>query len=596
MGPDPLQISRNRLAALRDLINRQGLDGLLVPRADEYQGEFVPTCAERLRWLTGFTGSAGIAIVLQDRAVILTDSRYTIQVRQETDSASYQTADSATLSAGGWLAAHVLPGAAIGYDPGLHTPAQLEKIRADLKDTRILLKAVDENLIDRIWRDQPSQPSTPVENFPVRIAGTSAREKSILLAETLSRNGLDTAFIARPDCVAWLLNIRGRDTECLPVALSRALITKEGRVEWFIHPNRVSADILQERKDFLTIYDPAELENRLLELRGRAVGLDEARAPARFQDLLQKAGARIKNFKDPCIEPRALKTPAEQKAIKAAHIVDGLAMVRFLSWFSHEASKGSLSEITAAEKLEECRARHSAYRGPSFPTIAGFGSNGAIVHYRASEKTNRTIQSPGLLLLDSGGQYAGGENEYGTTDITRTLSVGEISDDIKKAFTLVLKGHIAVAATRFKAGTTGAEIDTLARLPLRTEGLDYGHGTGHGVGCYLDVHEESVSLSPRGKDPIKPGMLLSNEPGYYKEGAYGIRIENLILARETASDMIEFETVSLCPIDRAPILKSLLSVEEREWLDSYHAKIYQELSPQLEETARAWLYEQTRPL
>lgn len=565
---------KDRLNALRKAMNAQGVNGFIVPRADEYQGEYTAPYAERLSWLTGFTGTAGVAIVLSNKAAVMSDGRYTIQLGQQVDAKIFETANSVKTPIAEWLTNNAQGGDIIGYDPRLHTAFQIQTIETALEGRNIQLRAVDSNPVDEVWTDRPAPPKAKVEIFLDSIAGKSSTQKREEIAENLKNSGIFAAVITLPDSIAWLLNIRGGDVDYTPIALSYAFIDHEGAVTWFIDPDKISEGVRKILGSRVHIFALETLEEHLALLAaeakkaGKPVGVDLRRSPAWFKRQLEIHGAAVKDYKDPCVLPKSLKTPAEQAAIRAAHLRDGVAMVNFLAWLDQEAPKGKLDEISVADKLEEFRRKDSSYRGPSFSTIAGFGANGAIVHYRADEKSNAKIKPPGLLLLDSGAQYVDG-----TTDITRTIAIGEPTAEMRRNFTLVLKGHIAVARARFPVGTVGAQIDALARQALWAEGLDYAHGTGHGVGCYLSVHEEAASISPRGQEPLKPGMLISNEPGYYKEGEYGIRIESLVLVKAGAGDMLEFETVTLAPIDRRLVDIELLNAEEKEWLNAYHRRV-----------------------
>lgn len=589
---------KDRLSALRAALQSHDVDGFIVPRADEYQGEYAAAYAERLGWLTGFTGSAGQAIILADKAVVLTDGRYTIQVTQQVDAGLFEVGNSVKISTGQWLIDHAKGGDIIGYDPWLHTPEQIRKIEEALENKNIELKALGRNLVDEIWKDRPSPPMAPVEIFPEEFSGLSAGDKRMQIAAKLSAAKIDAAVLTLPDSIAWLLNIRGGDLDYVPVVLSYAVINDKGLVTWFVAAEKITPEIRKYLGSAVEIKDPSEIEKYIDGLAvqakksGHILGLDFKRAPVWFKRRIEMQAARIKDFKDPCIAPKACKTQAEQAAIRAAHIRDGVALAGFLAWLEGEASKGKLTEISVAEKLEEFRRKDSSYHGPSFATIAGFGPNGAIVHYRASEGSNAAIVPPGLLLLDSGGQYSNG-----TTDITRTIAIGKPGEDMCRNFTLVLKGHIAVARAQFPEGTVGAQIDALARQPLWQEGLDYAHGTGHGVGCYLSVHEEAASLSSRGQEALKPGMLISNEPGYYKEGQYGIRIENLVVVQTPDdNDMLHFETISLAPIDRRLIIKDRLTPDELQWLNAYHQTVFGTLESLVDKTTRAWLEVVTMPI
>jgi Xaa-Pro aminopeptidase len=584
-----------KLEALRAQILKEGLDGFLVPRVDKYQGEFVAPDAERLAWLTGFTGSAGTAVVLKDQAVILTDGRYTIQLAQQADKALYKFGDSVKISPAKWLAEEMEQGAVIGYDPWLHTPKQIEAFEKTLTEKMIRLKAV-ENLIDRIWKDRPAPPMKKAEVFPEDIAGTTAARKKEQIRQALQEKGAFATVLNMPDSLMWLLNVRGGDMEETPVVLSLGIVYADAQpVKWFVDPAKITLEMRRHIGNAVEVIEPRLIEKHIAALAaeskkaGKPVAVDFARAPLWFRQKLEDSEADIIDLKDPCILPKSLKTPSEQDSIRKVHILDGVAMVKFLAWL--EGTQEKLNEVFVGEKLEGFRKEEKTYRGPSFSSIVGFGSNGAIVHYRASPETSKKIEGNSLLLIDSGGQY-----HYGTTDITRTVSIGEPTEEMRKNFTLVLKGHIAVASAKFPVGTTGMQLDSLARGPLKEAGLDYAHGTGHGVGCYLSVHEEAAHMSTRGQDAVQAGMLLSNEPGYYKEGHYGIRIENLVLAQKADEKTLCFETVTLAPIDRLLIVVEMLTAEEKTWLNFYHAEVYKILAPLLDKNLKAWLETQTLPL
>lgn len=589
----PPLTSKDKLDALRAELKKRNLDGFVIPRMSEFQGEFVAPYAERLAWLTGFTGSAGAAIVLTNNAAILTDGRYTLQLAQQADGRLYFFENVPRTGIAKWLNENAKAGQVIGYDPWLHPAHQVRDWESTLSGKNIKMIPVEDNPLDSLWETKPAFPRENAEVFPDKIAGSSSNEKRRNIASVLKEKKIQAMIITMPDSLAWLLNIRGADVAHTPVVLSFGIVHDDARVQWFVHPDKIPADVKNHIGSNVEIIDPSRLEMELRALESQTVGLDFTRSPAWFWQKLPN----VKDTQDPCVQPKAIKTREEQDAIRAAHERDGAAMVNFLYWLEEHGKSGKITELDIDAKLQELRGRDNSYRGPSFDTIAGWGSNGAIVHYRATKETSKTIKSPGLLLIDSGGQY-----NDGTTDITRTVAIGEPTAEMKTRFTLVLKGHIALARARFPEGTNGAQLDTLARQPLWAEGLDYAHGTGHGVGCFLSVHEESAGISSRGREPLKPGMLLSNEPGYYREGAYGIRIENLVLVMkenktsESGAALLHFETVSLAPIDRNLIRKELLSVEEIAWLNDYHARVVKIISPRLEPKVKAWLEQQARPL
>lgn len=608
MPQDQKNSYHDKVKSLRHAMHEHGVQGYLIPRADEYQGEFVAPYAERLRWLTGFTGSGGCALVLPESAFVLTDGRYTLQAVQQVDEGLFKTGDYIKKPLAKWIAEHAGENTIIGFDPWLHTPLQIEKIQKEAHKHTIILKPIAQNLIDQIWCDQPEKPAAPITKFPDDIAGLSTSEKRAKIAKIIMEQDATAALITMPDSIAWLLNLRGGDIDYIPSILSYALLKQSGALTWFLDPGKISDALRRQLGDDVQIIPPNEMQAHLSEYADKHILIDPARTPIWFKTTLESHGAHIKTAPDPTITAKAIKTHAEQTAIRNAHIADGVALVKFLKFLDEEGQDSKHSEISITQKLKSFRAENPAFKGNSFPTIAGFAQNGAIIHYRADAKTDTTLTPGNLLLVDSGGQYLSDDSISGspaspcagTTDITRTIAIGQASLDMKQSFTRVLKGHIALAQTQFPVGTTGAQIDVLARKPLWDVGLDYAHGTGHGVGCYLAVHEDSANISSRGQAPFEPGMLLSNEPGYYKEGAYGIRIENLVFVRAQeeqggqALKMLHFETISLAPIDRTLILPEMLSQGERSWLNAYHEKVYEMLSPLLDAACKAWLKEQTK--
>ncbi|MGZ9109401.1 MAG: aminopeptidase P family protein [Micavibrio sp.] len=586
-----------KLSGLRAELKKQGVDGFLIPRADEYQGEYVPARAERLAWLTGFTGSAGIAAVLATKALVTTDSRYELQIKKQVDGASFETLVTDQAGYAKWIADNAVSGQVIGYDPKLHTPAQIAALEKVLKVKNVTLKPLTDNPLDAVWDDQPGAPMDKVEIFPDHIAGRSARDKREAIAAAIAKDGADAGVITLPDSIAWLLNIRGTDVPHTPLALSNAIVHANGDVDWFIAAAKIPADVKAHLGNHVQVKDPSTLESSLRALAGKSVQFDPKRSSIWFRQVLEQAGAKVVERDDPCVLPKACKTPEEQKAIRNAHLRDGVAVTKFLVWLDKEAPKGNLSELDVVAKLEAFRKLDPGYRDGSFDTISGWAANGAIVHYRATPESHAAIKPPGILLLDSGGQY-----QEGTTDITRTVTIGAPSAEAKEAFTRVLKGHIGIASLRFPEGVTGQQVDVLARKSLWDVGMDYGHGTGHGVGCYLSVHEEGGRISFAGNTPFKPGMVVSNEPGYYKEGAFGIRIENLVLVKDDGralqggKAMLAFETVTLVPFDRRLIQLDLMNAQEIAWVDEYHQRVAKALSPHLDAAELKWLAEATAPL
>ncbi|WP_119677371.1 aminopeptidase P family protein [Indioceanicola profundi] len=582
----------DRLGRLRAELQRRGLHGFVVPRADEHQGEYVPLRANRMAWLTGFTGSAGMVVVTLDAAAIFVDGRYTLQVRQQVDAASYDYRSLTDEFHGDWAAANLRAGQKLGFDPWLVTVGWVERMRAALARTGAELVALDSNPVDAVWHDQPPPPLGLIEPHPVEFAGKSSADKRAEVAAELRAHQTRAAMLTQPDSIAWLLNIRGSDVPCTPLPLSFAIVRDTGDVDWFVDGRKLAPDLALHLGNQVSVRAPEELGPALdaLGAEKAAVRVDPATAAVSIFDRLHAAGARVEREADPCVMPKAMKNPVELEGARAAHRRDGAAMVRYLAWLDREAPKGGLDEIAAAERLLETRRQVADFRDQSFDTIAGAGPNGAIVHYHAQPETNRKIERDSLFLLDSGGQYLDG-----TTDITRTIAVGTPSAEMKRHFTLVLKGNIALSVARFPKGTTGSQLDALARQFLWAEGLDYDHGTGHGVGSFLSVHEGPARIA---KIPstvaLQPGMILSNEPGYYKTGAYGIRIENLIVVQPVEvpgaeRPMLGFEIITLCPIDRRLVDASLLTAAEREWLNSYHARVRETLSPLVEGAERDWL-------
>lgn len=593
----------DKLAALRAQLVKQKIDGFLIPKADEFQGEYIPARAERLQWLTGFTGSAGAAIVLKDRAMVESDSRYTIQLRKQVDNQQYELIEGITRELGEWIVQNAPEKSVIGYDPKLHTPAQIQALQSLLQDKAITLKPVKRNLIDLIWKDQPGSPQQLVELFSEEVAGRSAEEKREDIAAAVAKNGGIAAVITMPDSVAWLLNIRGSDVPHTPFALSSIIMHANGNIDWFIDAAKIPADVRGYLGNRVQVLPPDELSNELKKLAltskemKKPVLFDHKNGSIWFKQVIEKAGGKLKDVEDLCLLPKACKNAAEQAAIREAHKRDGVAETKFLAWFDREAPKGRLTEVSVAEKLEEFRRQQKGFRDTSFDTIAGWNGNGAIVHYRANEEDHAAIKPPGILLLDSGAQY-----NDGTTDITRTIAVGEPTAEQKKANTLVLKGHIAIASHVFPKGTRGVDIDVLARRPLLQHKMNYGHGTGHGVGIYLSVHEQGGGISSRAERVYEPGMLISNEPGYYREKEFGIRIENLVMViddgfmEDGKTTAMKFETVTLVPIDKRLIDLSLMNDDEIQWLNDYHARVEREIGPHLEPEEKKWLKEACYPL
>jgi Xaa-Pro aminopeptidase len=588
-----MTIAAERLAALRAEIAALGVDGFLVPRADEYLGEYVPPSSERLSWLTGFTGSAGLAVVLQDRAAIFTDGRYTTQVRQQVDGNLYEYRHLIEDPASEWLA-QAAPGARIGYDPWLHTEAAIARY------TGVTMVPLPRNPLDAAWRDRPAPPVAQAQVHGPEYAGKDSAAKRAEAAAELAKAGESAAVLADPHSLAWLLNIRGGDLFHTPLALGFALLGADGGVQVFMDPAKIGPEVRAHLGNAVSISPREALPAALKALAGRKVRLDPDLTPAWFARALREAGAQVTPGDDPCRLPRACKNPVEQRGARNAHERDAVAMARFLAWFATEAPKGGLTEVSAAEQLLAFRREVPLFQAESFPAISGAGENGAVVHYRATPESDRPIKPDECYLIDSGAQYLDG-----TTDITRTLFTGPgpAPQALRERYTRVLQGHIALATARFPRGVAGPHLDALARRPLWEAGLDYDHGTGHGVGSFLSVHEGPVAFSRAAKVvPLAPGMILSDEPGYYLPGAYGIRIENLLLVQEAAPQpdqvkpFLEFETITFAPYARAMIEVGLLTPAERAWIDAYHARVMAMLAGKLDAATQNWIAAACAPL
>ncbi|HEY7990280.1 MAG TPA: aminopeptidase P family protein [Stellaceae bacterium] len=589
--------SADRLAALRAELARQGVQGFLVPRADEHQGEYVPPSAERLAWLTGFTGSAGLAAVLPERAAIFVDGRYTLQAKNEVDAALYEQRHITEAPATAWIAANLKSGQALGYDPRLHTLPEIDRYSAAAAKAGGTLEPLDTNPLDAVWKDRPAPPMAPVVPHELRFAGKSSADKRKEIASALAGDKIDAAVLTAPDSIAWLLNIRGGDVPYTPLPLSFAILRADASVELFIDAAKLAPGTQAFLGNDVAVSPPARFGATLESLKGKRVQADPGSASSWVFDRLKAGGAAIHRAADPCLLPKACKNAAELDGSRAAHRRDGAALTRFLAWLAGAAPKGHLREIAVSDRLEELRRAGDHFRGLSFPTISGAGSNGAIVHYRASPASEKTLDPGSFYLVDSGAQYLDG-----TTDVTRTVAIGEPSAEMRDRFTRVLKGHIALAACRFPKGTTGSQLDALARHALWQVGLDYDHGTGHGVGSYLAVHEGPQRISKiANSQPLLPGMIVSDEPGYYRTGVYGIRIENLVAVVPVDHEAAErplygFETLTLAPIDRNAIEPALMSDEEINWLDTYHARVRETLTPLVDQATAAWLAQATELL
>ncbi len=565
-----------RLADLRAHLAAEGIDGVLVPRADAHQGEYVAACDERLAWLTGFTGSAGFAAVLPEIAGVFVDGRYRVQVRAQV-AADFTPVDWPETRLEDWLIEMCAGGGVIGFDPWLHTEAEIARLSKALLPHQITLSPLA-NAVDAIWTDRPGRPEGAARAYPKALAGQSSAAKRAALLEGMRGDGDAAVVLTLPDSINWLLNIRGQDLSHLPVLQCFAILSVDGRVQVFCDPGKLDDVTLDAA---VSVADWSAFVPALGALEGQ-VRIDPDSAPRAVFAAVEEADLAVHRAPDPCLLPKARKTMAEIDATTRAHLRDGVAFARFLHWFDGAAAGGTLTEIDVAQRLERFRAETGALRDLSFDTISGAGPNGAIVHYRVTEDTNARLVPGQLFLIDSGAQY-----EDGTTDITRTLPVGAVGEEERTCFTLVLKGMVAIHRARFPKGVTGAHLDALARAPLWATGRDYDHGTGHGVGVYLSVHEGPQRLARSGTVPLAPGMILSNEPGYYREGAFGIRIENLIHVVEAPAGadphrkMLAFETLTYAPIDRRLIRVEMLGPDERAWVDDYHAAVLAQIGPQL---------------
>ncbi len=586
-----------RLAALRAELAKRGLDGFVVPHSDQHMGEYLPAFAERLAWLTSFTGSAGAAVVLKDKAAVFVDGRYTLQVARQTDTSLFEPRDLVAEGPQGWIPGNLPKGARLGYDPWLHTAHGVMHLRAACEKAGATLVACETNPIDAVWTDQPAPPTTPAKPHALNLAGVQSEAKRVQLGEGLKKAGAEAAVITLADSVCWLLNIRGADVPHTPFTLAFAILHEDGGADLFLDPAKRNPELMAHLGNSVQVHNPDQFEAALAAMKGKSVLADPATAAAAIFDRLHKAGATIRQGADPCQLPKACKNPLEIEGTRKAHIRDGAALARFFSWLSVNAAGGALTEIEAAKTLEGFRRATGCLSDVSFDTISGAGPNGAIVHYRVTQSTNRTIAQGDMFLIDSGAQYPDG-----TTDVTRTVMVGEATAEMKDRFTRVLKGHIALATARFPEGTIGMQLDSFARRPLWEAGLDYDHGTGHGVGSYLSVHEGPQNIS---KKPVlqalKPGMICSNEPGFYKTGAFGIRIENLVVVSELKDvggerPMMEFETITLAPIDLNLVEPSLLTDVEKGWLNAYHARVRDTIGHLVDEDTRAWLDKATRAI
>ena len=586
------------IALLRKNLKKQSLAGYIQPVHDEYMSEYPPVCNARVEWLTGFSGSAGAVVVLVQKAAIFVDGRYTLQADAQVDHSVYERHNSGLTAPEAWIAQHCVAGDRIGYDPKIYTQAMIARMQRGLDGKAIVLMPVA-NMVDALWDDRPDAPETPVFVHDLRFCGEGHESKRSHIAENLRKQGADAALITTPDAVCWLLNIRARDVENTPLALSTAFIDNEGGVQLFIKPSRLSDEVMRHLGDNVQVCDPAQLEQKLAHLGkgSRKILFDPSIVPVWFTQMLNKAGAKLIEGQDVCLLPKATKNAVELDGICSAHVRDGIAVTKLLCWLDNEIYIREVKEMDVSDKLLLFRAADPLFVEPSFPTIAGSGPHGAIVHYRATQESNRILQKGELFLLDSGGQYLDG-----TTDITRTVVIGNPNREYRDRYTRVLKGHIALATALFPAGTTGSQLDALARQYLWQAGLDYDHGTGHGVGCFLGVHEGPQRISKRGGDAVlQPGMIISNEPGYYKAGSYGIRIENLVAVTRQAhgeggKDWLGFETVTCAPLDPKLFDVPLLTPTEKDWINAYQSWVLASLSDGLDAKERQWLTTRCAPI
>jgi Xaa-Pro aminopeptidase len=591
-----------RLAALRDQLARDRLDGFVVPLTDEHMSEYVGSYAQRLAWLTGFQGSAGTAVVLPAEAAIFIDGRYTLQVREQVSGDDWQFVGVPETSVAGWLGDHAADGARIGYDPWLHTRAWVAEAEQALAAKGAKLVAVDTNPVDAVWPDRPAPSDATLSVQDDANAGRRSAEKRADVADWLAEQKADAVVLSALDSIAWLLNVRGGDVDRTPVALAYTVVNADGTADLFVAPEKMTDAVAQHLGNAVRVHDRAAFALTLGQFAGKRIAVDPALSVAAIPQAIEAGGGTVLALRDPTIIPKATKNPAEIAGHKAASIRDGAALTRFLRWVSIEAPKGGQTELSAAAKLNDFRLETGVLKDLSFDAISATGPHGAIPHYHVTEESNAAIEAGQLYLIDSGGQYADG-----TTDVTRVVPIGPPTPEMRDRFTRVLKGHIALATACFPHGTSGQQLDAVARLPLWQAGLDFAHGTGHGVGSYLSVHEGPARIAKPGypgggpQEPLRAGMILSNEPGYYKAGDYGIRIENLLLVVERdipggEATMLAFETLTLAPIDRDLIDPALLTTDELSWLNAYHARVDATIGPVLTGDDRTWLTSRCSPI
>ncbi|TOC63689.1 X-Pro aminopeptidase [Vibrio parahaemolyticus] len=587
----------SRVNAIREWLAQHNIDALLIPHEDEYLGEYVPAHNERLHWLTGFTGSAGAAVITQDKAAIFVDGRYTVQVTKQVPSDLFEYRHLIEEPALDWIQDNLTANASVAIDPRMHSSAWLDMAQAKLAG-KLELNILSSNPIDELWHDRPAPVVSDVRLMPTKAVGQSSESKRKEIAQLVAKAGADSAVITALDSICWLLNVRGLDVSRLPVLLSHAILHADSSVEYFLDPARLPAEFAAHVGTGVTVHHPEALQSRLEAMSGKKVLLDPAISNAWFKLVLQNAGASVIAAADPCLMPKAAKNEVEIAGMKTCHIRDGVAMSKFLCWLDAEVAAGNLhDEATLADRLEAFRKEDPTLMDLSFDTISAAGGNAAMCHYNHENQPEPgKLELNTLYLVDSGGQYLDG-----TTDITRTIAIGQPSAEMIKQFTLALKGHIGVARARFPKGTRGYQIDTLARQHLWAEGYDYDHGTGHGVGHFLSVHEGPASISKKQIDvPLTEGMVLSNEPGYYRADAFGIRIENLELVVETSTNgdfpVLSFESLTRCPIDKRNINVDMLTRPELAWLNDYHQKVWEQISPLVDGEVKEWLREATLPL
>lgn len=586
-----------RVAALREELDARGLDGFVVPMTDEHQNEFVPRHAQRLGWLSGFTGSAGTIVVLADKAALFVDGRYTLQAQEQVDLDTFETSGHDNVS--DWLTENLSAGQTLGYDPWLHSEAGAKALRKAVEAANGILTPVSDNPVDAVWTDRPAVPLSRIVPHDLQYAGEASEAKRKQIAERLGEEGADTLVLSAPDSIGWLFNVRGGDVARTPLPLAFATLASDGKAQLFVDIRKCENRLDNHLGPDIALRPIEEFSEELSDLgeRRAKVLVDPKSSPSQIIASLEDSGAEVVRKPDPCQKPKAIKNDVEIDGTRAAHCRDGVALAKFLQWLGENSPLGDVDELTAVETLRGFRQENDLFRDLSFDTIAGSGPNGAIVHYRVNEASNRLLKEGELFLLDSGAQYLDG-----TTDVTRTVAIGAPSDEQRDRFTRVLKGHIALARARFPKGTTGHQLDVLARNALWQIGLDFKHGTGHGVGSYLGVHEGPQSISTRHTDiALEPGMILSDEPGYYKTGEYGIRIENLVAVVSSTvgvdeDPFFEFETLTLAPIDLGLVVAELLTDDEREWLNSYHARVLETIGPNVEGETLKWLERATRRL